>query len=257
MQPTQIIPIEKLQDEKYAAILCYPKYSQEQSSKRIRELMTLGVKAVEFIGEKTAFNIPIIGKGNVGLVVIAHTKTGRAALKIRRVDADREEMKHEADMLVKANSLHVGPRFIDLSENFLLMEFIEGQLLPQWIADLRGNHVKTRIQNVLRDILEQCWRMDQAGLDHGEVTRAAKHIIVDTDDKTYIVDFETASVKRRTSNVTSVCQYLFMQGQLAKMMRLKLDEIDIEALVMVLRKYKHEPSRQNFDGILETCLLTS
>ncbi len=257
MRPRQIVPLRQLRNEKYATVLCYPRASPEEMSKRIRELNALGVKALEFTGEKTAFNIPIIGKGNVGLVVIAHTKTGKVALKIRRVDADREEMKHEADMLIRANNLHVGPRFIDLSENFLLMELAEGQLLPQWTTDLTGSHVKTRIQEVLRDILEQCWRMDHAGLDHGELTHAAKHIIIDVDDKAHIVDFETASVRRRASNVTSVCQYLFMQSQLAKMVRLKFDEMDIEGLVAGLREYKHEPSRQNFESILETCLLRS
>jgi len=215
----------------------------------------LGVKAIEFTGEKTAFNVPVLGKGCVGIVVIAHTKTGRVALKIRRVDADRKGMEHEAEMLARANSIGVGPRFIGMSVDFLLMEFVEGTLLPDWILNLKGRDTRERIRQVLREVLEQCRKLDETGLDHGELSRAPKHIIIDSEDKAHIVDFETASITRRTSNVTSICQYLFLGSQLAKSMRRRLDEIDNDALIAALRHYKQELTNQNFIRILQICRL--
>jgi putative serine/threonine protein kinase len=62
----------------------------------------------------------------------------------------------------------------------------------------------------LVDILEQCWSLDEAGLDHGELSKAPKHLLVDKDNRPFIVDFETASVVRKVINVTSVCQFLCM-----------------------------------------------
>lgn len=256
MQSSQILSLKQLQDKEYAAVLCYPRFNPKQASERIRELKKLKVTALEFTGEKTAFNIPILGKGNVGLVLVAHFETCRVALKIRRVDADRKEMKHEADMLIKANSLGVGPRFLGSSDNFLMMELIEGRFLPQWISQLKGRSGKVRVRKVLRDVLEQGWKMDQAGLDHGELSRAPKHIIVDERDKAHIIDFETASARRRTSNVTSLCQYLFMKSHLAKNMRRRFREIDPEELVITLRKYKRQPRRRRFNMILKKCTLT-
>ena len=255
MQSMKVASLSLLRDEKYASILCYPKYDAEETIKRIRQLEKLGVTAIHFIGGKRAFDLPVLGKGYVGIVVVADTRNGQAALKIRRVDADRKRMHHEAEMLSKANVLGIGPRFIRKEEDFLLMEFINGSLLPDWVVCLRGRNVRNRIRNVLLDILEQCYRLDQAGLDHGELSRAPKHIIVDTLDKPSLVDFETASIMRRTSNVTSIAQYLFMKSHLAKILRRKLGNIDQEALVAKLRNYKHEPTRQNFDTILETCRL--
>lgn len=209
------------------------------------------------MGAKAAFNVPILGKGNVGLVVIAHVKTGKtAALKIRRVDADRKEMKHEANMLGVANSLGIGPRLIETTDDFLLTELIEGEHLPNWIKYLGEEKATNRVKEVLRDILKQCWTMDKAGLDHGELSHAPKHIIVDTSDKAHIVDFETASINRKTSNVTSICQYLFMKSQLAGIVRRRLGEIDQKALLATLRMHKHRPSNQSFHKILETCMLT-
>ena len=256
MQPTKIVSLEQLRDERYGSVLCYPKYSVKEAIKRTKELKLLGVKAVEFAGEKTVSNLPVLGKGCVGIVVIVHTRTGRVALKTRRVDADRKGMEHEAEMLAKANSIGVGPCLIALNKDFLIMEYVEGKLLPRWIACLKGRGARKRIRSVLRDILEQCWKLDQAGLDHGELSRAPKHIIIDLDDKAHIVDFETASLTRRTSNVTSICQYLFLGSQVARTLRTKLGEIKDQALIAVLRNYKLEPTEQNFVKILQACRLT-
>jgi len=248
--------VEKLQDQRYGSVLCYPRYNEREAIKRVGELKRLGVKAIEFAGEKTAFNVPVLGKGCVGIVVIAHTRMGRVALKIRRVDADRKGMEHEAEMLAKANSIGIGPRFIGLNEDFLLMEFVKGELLPKWVMILKGRGSKKRIRGVLRDVLEQCWKLDEAGLDHGELSRAPKHIIIDAEDRAHIVDFETASVMRRTSNVTSICQYLFLGSQLAKTLRRQLGQIDNETLFAALRDYKLERTNQNFVRILQVCRLT-
>lgn len=253
---SETVSLEGLHDKKYARVLCYPRYSSLEVAKRIRELKRLGVKAIEFCGEKQAFNIPILGKGCVGLVVIAHTKTSLVALKIRRVDADRKGMEHEAEMLKKANSVGVGPHFIGFDEDFLLMEFVEGLLLPIWVANLKGRGAKKRIRLVLRDVLEQCWKLDEAELDHGELSRAPKHVIIDAEDKAHIVDFETASLKRRTSNVTSICQYLFLGSQTARAIRRKLQGIESDTLITVLRAYKLNSTRGNFLKTLQVCGLT-
>lgn len=136
------------------------------------------------------------------------------------------------------------------------MEFVDGILLPKWIANLKGRGSRKRIRGVLREVLEQCRTLDESGLDHGELSRAPKHVIVGAEDKVHIVDFETASVMRRTSNVTSICQYLFLGSQLAKTLRKKLGEIDNEALIASLRDYKLRHSKQNFIRILQACKLT-
>ena len=255
MQSEKVTSVKQLRAEKYASVLCYPKYDSEEATKRIEQLKRLGVKAIHFTGQKKAFDLSVLGRGHVGIVVVASTKTGPAALKIRRLDADRKGMQHEAEMLTKANSVGIGPRLIATERDFLLMEFINGSLLPDWAANIKGRGTRNRIRSVLSDILEQCYRLDHAGLDHGELSRAPKHIIIDTLEKPRIVDFETASIMRRTSNVTSLSQYLFMMSQLARILRRKLGDINQEVLVAALRRYKHDPARQSFEAILKVCRL--
>jgi putative serine/threonine protein kinase len=251
----ELILLKRLNEDRYRQVLCYPKYDSKEMRKRLKELKKLGVKAVEFTGDKMTFDVPVLGKGHVGIVVVVHTDAGNGALKIRRVDADRAGMQHEAEMLRMANAIHVGPRLLDVTDNFLLMEFIEGTLLPQWVEALRGRGARSRIRRVLRAVLEQCFRLDEAGLDHGELSRAPKHIIVDADDRPHLVDFETASVNRRVSNVTSICQYLFIGSQTAKTIKRKLGEVNEKELINALRNYKHERTRENIKKILDTCRL--
>jgi putative serine/threonine protein kinase len=238
--------------EPYASVLCYPKASETELQSRLMELREHGVKAVEFAGKTSAFNVPVRGKGFVGIVIIAYLDGQRVALKIRRVDADRLGLQHEAQMLAKANSVQVAPRLVSVSKNFLLMQLIDGAVLPDW---LDAQKEKKPLRNVLKDILEQCWRLDNVGLDHGELSKAPKHLIVDKTQKPFIVDFETASLNRKPANVTSVCQFLFTsRGTVAKAVAEVLSERNREEIIGALRLYKKDRTRGNFDCVLQTCL---
>jgi putative serine/threonine protein kinase len=244
------VNLEGLGEEPYASIICYPRSEKDELKRRLDELQKLGVEAVEFHGQKRAFNLPVLGKGYVGIVVIAYVTGKKVALKIRRVDADRSSMQHEAEMLKTANSLSVGPRFLDARKNFLLMQFIKGDVFPEW---LKKEQARTEKQKVLREILEQCWRLDKGGLDHGELSHAPKHIIIAKKGKPFIVDFETASVTRRPSNVTSVCQFFFLSGLIADVICEKLGERDKKAIVEALRAYKNCKIQENLEKIVAVC----
>lgn len=246
-----MVSLKGLSENKHGQVLCYPRCEQEELGRRLKELERLGVQTIEFTGEKNVFDVPVLGKGCVGVVVVAYTNSGRAALKIRRVDADRKGMFHEGEMLKIANAIEVGPKLLEISENFLLMELVEGTHFPEWIKSMEGREEQWRVHLVLKDILEQCYRLDEAGLDHGELSNAPKHIIVDADDRPHLIDFETASINRRVSNVTSVCQYLFLGSQIADKVKEKLGEVDEKELINALRTYKRERTRENFEKILE------
>ena len=252
MKTQRMVLTENLREKPYASVLCYPKPSEAEAQKRVVELHSHGVKAMEFVGKASAFNVPVLGKGFVGIVVAAHLDKQKVALKIRRVDADRLGLQHEAQMLAKANSAQVGPKLIGVSNNFLLMQLIDGAVFPEWLDIHRK---KAELLGVLNDVLEQCWRLDNAGLDHGELSKAPKHIIVDKQLKPWIVDFETASVNRKTANVTSVCQFLFTSGgSVAREIAEALGERKKEEIIYALRLYKKDRTRENFYRVVNACL---
>ena len=192
-----------------------------------------------------------MGKGYVGIVVIAHLNGHRVALKILRVDADRPDLLHEAQMLSKANSAGVGPKLISASKTFLLTQLIEGDLLPAW---LETHKEKALVREVLGEVLEQCWRLDEIGLDHGELSKAPKHVIVDGEQQPWIVDFETASDMRKPANVTAICHFLFSSiGEVARTIAETLGERNREEIVKALRQYKKCRTRESFEKVLRVC----
>jgi len=229
--------------------VCYPMATKTELRKRLAELGKLGIAALEFTGEKQVLNVRVLGKGCVGLVAIAYKDDERIALKIRRTDADRTSMRREAELLQKANVVNVGPRLLGVSKDFLMMQFVEGELLPKWLEEKVD---MARAKRVLRDVLEQCWRLDVAGLDHGELSHAPKHVIVTSEDKAFIVDFESASLNRRPSNVTSICQFLFI-SEFSRKVAEKLGSRDGKTVIGALRRYKKNVNRMNFDNVLESC----
>jgi len=137
-----------------------------------------------------------------------------------------------------------------VSKDFLVMEFVDGNLLPEWLVKTRSKrHVKT----ILREILEQCWQLDRIGLDHGELSHAPKHIMVNREGRPVLVDFETASMNRRSSNVTSICQFLFLGSEVAEIIAKKIGVIDKNDIVEALRRYKKDSNRERFELVLSAC----
>lgn len=207
---------------------------------------------MDFIGENNAFNIPILGKGYVGIVIKAYIRGRAFAAKIRRVDANRKELKHESRMLLLANSVQVGPKFRGVSKNCLVMEFIDGNFLPLWLNLCSERKL---IKRVLKEILSQCYRLDKLGLDHGELSKAPKHIIINNYNQPFLIDFETASTKRVVSNITSICQFLFLgYGEVGKRVFKIIGIRNRDKIINTLRKYKNEKSDENFNVVIQTCL---
>ncbi len=254
MKGTEIVPIEELGQEPYVSVLCFPKPSEAEVQGRIAELRMLGVSTLEFSGRGSIYGVPVpvLGKGFVGVVVIANLKGERVAMKIRRLDADRVDLLHEAEMLKKANTVDVAPKLVTASKNFLLMQLIKGELLPIWLKTYNDPKLT---RQVLQEILARCYRLDQIGLDHGELSKAPKHVIVDHALKPWIVDFETASDKRKPANLPAICHFLFTSpGQVGQTVSRTLGERDRNSIVDALKVYKKNRGEETFQAVLRVCL---
>ena len=209
------ISIKKFTEEPYSKILGYPNATKRQIKSRINELEKLKVKSICLTGPTTIGNLEILGKGYVGVVVLVKRGNKEVALKIRRTDSQRENMKNESILLKLVNSVNVGPKIIDVSKNFLVMEYIEGEKFSDWIEMLKGSGSVKQLKSTIKNVLEDCYRLDQIGFDHGELSNISKHVIVGK-TKVTIIDFESSSTKRRPSNITSITQAFFIGSGIAK-----------------------------------------
>ena len=247
------VPVSKLSQEPYSHVLGYPKATKKELARRVLELKKLGIKNVIFSGHTILNNLPVLGKGYVGVVVLSKIGKHKVALKIRRVDSSRDEMKSEAKLLKLANQVNVGPRVIDSSKNFIVMEYIEGKKIIDWVGELKGRGSATRLKAVTRKILEDCHNLDKIHLDHGELSYIHKHVIVGRSP--CIIDFESSSVNRRTSNVTSATQGIFIGSGLSNIVKKIIKVPSTKQMIEILKKYKHEQSRENFDDVLKVLRL--
>ena len=244
------ISIKKFTEEPYSKILGYPNATNRQIKSRINELEKLKIKSICLTGPTTIGNLEILGKGYVGLVVLVKRGNKEVALKIRRTDSQRENMKNESILLKLVNSVSVGPKMIDVSKNFLVMEYIEGKKFSDWIEMLKGSGSAKQLKSTIRNVLEDCYRLDQIGFDHGELSNISKHVIVGK-NKVVLIDFESSSTKRRPSNVTSITQAFFIGSGIAKHAQKIYKNSSKEKIIDALKSYKQEKTRDNFKKLLK------
>ncbi len=252
---TETVALEGLLGSGAAFLLSYPRYDGAEVERRVRELRGLGVEALELRGRHVVGGVSVLGKGHVGVVVAARLGGVSVALKIRRTDADRESLEAEASSLRLANGASVGPVCLGSSSNFLVMELVEGDYLVDWLGGL-GPSEGGLLGRVLGRLLWKARRLDVVGLDHGELSRADRHVIVEGGEPR-IVDFESASTARRCSNVTSIAHYLFLNRRMRGLVREVLPLPSKDGLFRALRRYKEDMTDEGFMSVLVACGLAA
>ena len=239
-------PISVFKKEPYKKILCFPKVKELEIEKRLKELKKLGVTHVSFTGTLQIEKCCILGKGYVGMVVLAKKDNNVVALKIRRIDSPRKNMSNESKLLQTVNKLEIGPKFIKNSKNFLVMEYISGEKIIDWA---KKDETKAKeIRSVLNNVLRECYLLDDAGVDHGELSTIDKHVIVGKNKNT-IIDFESSSINRKPSNVTGATQGILIGTGLAKIIQKKIKLPTKETIINLIRQYKKNPTLENFEKI--------
>ena len=246
-------PISIFSSNPYSRIIAYPNPTKRQISSRLAELKKLGITKVSFWGPTKIENLDILGKGYVGVVVLAKKNSKTVALKIRRLDSQRENMKNEAKLLKFANKIGVGPKLMSVSKNFLVMEYLDGEKIGKWVTDLKIKGSVKMVKSTTKKILQDCYKLDQNNFDHGELSSISKHVIIGK--KVTIIDFESSSVERRVSNVTSATQGIFIGSGISKKINqiYKLPRKD--KIISSLRNYKNNQNKENFASILKTLKL--
>ena len=240
MEP-YFLPPHEMDSGPRSALVGYPGGGGEAY---LSEMRRLGVDGVALFGGSEINGQRILGKGHTGVVVLVRVGGGTAALKMRRTDSPRPDMSGEAALLEAANGAGVGPHLLGHTPNLLLMEYLDGVPLKEWLAAGPSGRAAKR---VIRRILEQCYRLDRAGLDHGELTDMSRHALVGA--RTTLIDFESASLSRRPANVTSAAQCLYLGG-LAAHTRRACDVPAPDIVIDSLRAYKGRPGPDSFGDIL-------
>ncbi|MCX8189242.1 MAG: hypothetical protein N3F64_05980 [Nitrososphaeria archaeon] len=251
-QEKKSILVEEIKSEPYRIMLSYPNIVEERVERLAKELKEAGVLKVLLIGETRLNGLKILGKGCTAIVFAAETVYGKAAVKVLRVDANRETLEKEAKFLKMANIYNIGPKLYYTSKEFIIIEYIEGKKISEYIGELKGKGTSRRLKNVVKAMLEQAYILDQNRIAHCELSNPLKHIIIDENEKPVIIDFESATLNKKYSNLTALAQSLFIGGKMSPKIRRIMNIKDTEKIVAALREYKTKIDTESFKKVLES-----
>ena len=151
------VKIRKITESPYSDIWAYPKGTKSQIKSRIKELENLGVESILFQGKLEINTINVLGKGYVGIVVLGKIGRKKIAVKIRRNDSPRKNLKKEAELLKIINKLKIGPELIASSKNFLVMEYLDGEKIGDWVGGLKKKGSSSQLKIIIKKVLEDCY----------------------------------------------------------------------------------------------------
>jgi len=201
--------------------LCYPLHDRDCAEKRLSKLKGVGVLRV----------VRLLGKGHSSTVLEVELASGaRAALKILRIDSKRDSLLQECSLMKKAYPL--APEVITCGDDYVVMELVSGT--PAVDTLKLGENIVT---NVLK-ILSSGRGLDILGVDHEELSRADKHVVITHRGTVKILDYESASPSDHPRNLCRLISWT-----LHRVLGLDLRSTEIASL---LRKYKEtgEPERR-------------
>jgi len=111
----------------------------------------------------------------------------------------------------------------------------------------------SQLKTVIKKVLEDCYSLDRIGLDHGELSNLSKHVIVGR--KITVIDFESSSMDRKVSNVTSATQAFCIGSRISKIISRVYKIPKKQKMITVLRRYKQEGTRESFENLLSVLKL--
>ncbi|WP_369611664.1 serine/threonine protein kinase [Sulfurisphaera javensis] len=166
----------------------FPKYDESIE----KELIENGINELYSFGPLQLGKINVIGKGKTGVIALLDENR---VIKIRRSDAPKETLEIEAKIQISAYP--VAPKVYAYGKNFIIMDYIKGRNLN------RNEKIE-----VITELLRKAKMLEDKGIEHKELVRPYKNVIVSNENKVFIIDYDSASYKEDPLNVTSILSWL-------------------------------------------------
>jgi putative serine/threonine protein kinase len=150
-------------------------------------------------------NVQLWDKGKHGLVYKAQYKTQDVAIKVKLPSSKSQNTSLlEGNYLKHVNELGIGPKLIETTENYVVMEFIDGTRIDKFLEKAS----QREISKVIKAILKQLELLDDAGINKMEMKNPYKHIIVKKDLTPVLIDFERSRFTTKPKNISQFKEYL-------------------------------------------------
>ncbi len=182
----------------------------------------------------------VYAKGKRGIIY----KQGDTCIKEHNPSAAVNTIRKEADWLKRLNKHRIGPRFIKYEHGKLHRRFVKGTHIKDFLDEEED---KKKIISVLKQVLDQCRKMDELGINKKELTNPCKDIIITWDNKAVMIDFERCYKTSKPKNTTQFLQYIARNKELLESRGLSVDK---KRLISLGRDYKTNPGNITFSKII-------
>jgi HemK-related putative methylase len=202
-------------------------------------------KLREELEKKKITHLSKHAKGKRGVVYKGNLKGKDVAIKVQ-ISAGNRHIQNEIVSLKKVNKQKIGPKLIASGNRHIIMEFVHGES----IFDFLRENSKTEIRKVLKNMFEQCYKLDKMKINKLEMHHPYKHIIVKKDSEPVLIDFERCAKNKSPKNVTQFVQFITstnFQFSIAN----KNFWMNKEKLRRFAAMYKNNMNQKNLDKIVK------
>jgi len=190
--------------------------------------------------DKNIVNIKELIKGHRGIVFTGIYKNKKVAIKSQVLNLRTTTIDREAKLIVKLNKSKIAPKILFSGHNYFVYEFVEGEL----VIDYLKHASKKMVKKLFLEVLRQCRVLDKMHITKEEMTNPYKHIIVNK--RVVLIDFERAHYDSFPQNVTQFCQYIMKNKDILKCQKMNIDK---EKLIRLARQYKSRQTKENYNKI--------
>lgn len=177
--------------------------------------------------------IKYYAKGKRSNVYIGYLDRTKVIIKKQNQKiASRYVIKNEAKWLKIVNECNIGPKLISEGKDYLIMEFIQGKKIMNFLEEAE----RQDILKVIVSILEKCKTLDSLKIIKQEMHKPLKHIIINKNNPR-LIDFERCKFSEKPKNLTQFCQFLTSK-KVSEILKNKNIIIDKKQLRKFLSIYK-------------------
>jgi len=116
------------------------------------------------------------------------------------------------------NKIDFVPNIIEYWEDFFKYEFIE------WIT---LNKIKNSSKNIYKQLIEYAYQLDKLHVEHGELSKPTKNIIIWENEKVYIIDFERWNIiNNKWKNLKWISNFLLNKQYISLKQCKNIENID-------------------------------
>ncbi|MDP3989671.1 MAG: methyltransferase [archaeon] len=213
----------------------------------LRKLESQNVEDLHFFA-KGKRGIIYKGMQDKNTFIKTHLPSGKkiipVAVKVERKDSDaRNRIQNEINWLKVLNAKGIGPKLLFHESNFFIYEFVDGEEIIPWIKHSN----KEDIVVVLKDLIQQCYVLDELKVTKEEMHHPLKHILVRSDHKPVLIDFERC---HNTDNPKNITQFLEFLARLNADLIVRGIKLDPEIIRSLASEYKDNQSNQIIEKII-------